>query len=173
MTQEELNKVLELHKKWLDREEGGIKAVLDGKVLNGLDLYGASLQYASLDGASLQCASLDGAKDVPFIPLACPSDGAFTAWKKVKGNIIELLIPADAKRCSATTNKCRCDKAMVVSITSIKTGKSMNSITNHNYADCTYTVGEIVYPDSFDDDRWNECSHGIHFFVNKEEALNY
>ena len=37
----------------------------------------------------------------------------------------------------------------------------------------TYKVGEIVYPDSFDEDRWNECSHGIHFFVNKQDAINY
>lgn len=21
--------------------------------------------------------------------------------------------------------------------------------------------------------RWNECSHGIHFFINKDEAINY
>lgn len=27
--------------------------------------------------------------------------------------------------------------------------------------------------DSFDEDRWNECSHGIHFFINKQEAIDY
>ena len=29
-------------------------------------------------------------------------------------------------------------------------------------------VGKMVYPDSFDDDRWNICSHGIYFFINKQ-----
>ena len=37
----------------------------------------------------------------------------------------------------------------------------------------TYVVGEMVYPDSFDENRWNECSHGIHFFINKQNAIDY
>ena len=45
------------------------------------------------------------------------------------------------------------------------------------YARCTVTIehriGKIVSVDNFDDNRWNECSTGIHFFVNKENALNY
>ena len=36
-----------------------------------------------------------------------------------------------------------------------------------------YRVGEIVKVEDFDDNRWNECSTGIHFFVNKENAKNY
>lgn len=36
-----------------------------------------------------------------------------------------------------------------------------------------YRTGEMVYSDSFDEDRWNECSHGIHFFMSPKEALNY
>ena len=87
--------------------------------------------------------------------------------------MIKLEIPEDAKRCSATTNKCRCDKAMVLSITDIETGVERKHITNTNYAETTYTVGEMVYPDSFDENRWNECSNGIHFFINKQDAINY
>lgn len=37
----------------------------------------------------------------------------------------------------------------------------------------TYRVGETVVPDSFDEDRWNECSNGIHFFITKQEAIDY
>ena len=36
-----------------------------------------------------------------------------------------------------------------------------------------YKVGETVYPDSFDEDRWNECSNGIHFFMTRREAELY
>lgn len=107
------------------------------------------------------------------MPLSCPSDGAFIGWKKVAGQLIELEIPEDANRCSATTNKCRCDKAMVLSITDITTGAERRHITNYNYAKTTYTVGEMVYPDKFDDNRWNECSNGIHFFINKQDAIDY
>ena len=149
------------------------RASLDGASLDGASLNGASLNGASLYGASLNGASLDGAENIPYIPFACPSDGAFIGWKKVSGHLIKLEIPEDAKRCSATTNKCRCDKAMVLSITDIETGDERKHITNTNYAKTTYTVGEMVYPDSFDENRWNECSNGIHFFINKQEAINY
>ena len=36
-----------------------------------------------------------------------------------------------------------------------------------------YWVGEIVSVDDFDENRWNECAPGIHFFVNFQEAVNY
>ena len=133
----------------------------------------AYLRGAHLRGAHLRGAHLDGAKNIPFIPLACPSDGAFIGWKKVNKCIVKLLIPEDAKRSSATTGKCRCDKAKVLEITSKKTNEHLVEITNREYAHCVYKVGEMVYPDSFDDDRWDECSHGIHFFINRQEAVEY
>ena len=34
----------------------------------------------------------------------------------------------------------------------------------------TYVKGEIVYPDSYDGDRRKECTHGIHFFLDRAEA---
>ena len=142
--------------------------------LSCADLRGADLSCAYLRGADLRGADLSCAKEVPYIPLACPSDGAFIGWKKVSGCIIQLLIPEDAKRCSATTQKCRCEFAKVVSITRIDNGEELQSIKNTAYSpSVTYKVGEIVKPDSFDENRWNECSHGIHFFINKQDALNY
>ena len=143
--------------------------------LGEANLGEANLGEANLANANLHDAYLRGAKNIPFIPLACPSDGAFIGWKKVNKCIVKLLIPEDAKRSSATTNKCRCDKAKVLEITSMETNEHLDEITNTNirYAPCVYKVGEMVYPDSFDDDRWNECSHGIHFFINKQEAVEY
>ena len=49
----------------------------------------------------------------------------------------------------------------------------MTELANDRYEKCKYVKGEMVYPDSFDEDRWNECSHGIHFFVNKQDTINY
>ena len=46
-------------------------------------------------------------------------------------------------------------------------------MNNKSYKECHYKVGELVIPDSFDENRWNECSHGIHFFINKQNAINY
>ena len=154
-------------------------ANLYGANLDGANLNGASLDGANLDGASLYRANLDGASlygaiNIPFIPFACPSDGSFIGWKKVNNCLIMLEIPEDAKRCSCTSQKCRCDKAKVLGITNLDTNEPLSEIKNISYSPAiTYVVGEMVYPDSFDDNRWNECSHGIHFFINKQNAIDY
>ena len=150
-------------------------AYLRGAYLRGAYLCGAYLRGAYLCGADLRGADLRGAKEVPHVPLACPSDGAFIGWKKVGRYLVKLEIPEDAKRSSATTNKCRCDKAKVLDIicTSDNHPLKLQEITNCHYTETTYKVGEMVYPDSFDENRWNECSHGIHFFINKQDAINY
>ena len=136
-------------------------------------LLEAIKQGANLRSADLRSANLYGA-DLGFIPINCPSDGAFVGWKKVQDKLIKLLIPEDAKRCSATTYKCRCDKAQVLAITSLDEESSFDSVTNVAYTpNIEYKVGEMVYPDKFDEDRWNECSNGIHFFINKQDAINY
>ena len=149
-------------------------ADLSGAVLRGAGLRGADLSGVGLSGVDLRGADFRGAKEIPYIPLTCPSDGAFIGWKKVKGCLVQLLIPEDAKRCSATSQKCRCEFAKVVSITRIENGEELQSIENTCYTpSVVYKVGEIVKPDSFDENRWNECSHGIHFFINKQAAINY
>ena len=151
-----------------------IGAKLEDADLKGAFLEGADLNEADITGANINWANLNGAKNIPFIPLACPSEGAFIGWKKVEWKyLVKIQIPEDARRCSATTRKCRCDKAMVLDITSLDGNEHYDEVTNTNYNKTIYKVGEMVYPDSFDENRWNECSHGIHFFINKEEAINY
>ena len=154
-------------------------ANLEGADLTNANLASAILIGANLDGsfvagAKVHGAKLNGAKNIPFIPLSCPSEGAFIGWKKVEGKyLVKLQIPEDARRLSATTRKCRCDKAMVLDITSLDGNKHYDEVTNNRYNETIYKVGEFVYPDSFDENRWNECSNGIHFFINKEDAINY
>ena len=149
-------------------------ADLRGAYLRGAYLRSANLRGANLSSADLSSADLRGAEGSPYIPLNCPSDGAFTGWKKVDDYLIELEIPADARRLSSVSYKCRCDKALVKSITLLSDlSYQIKEVVNKSYAECHYKVGELVIPDSFDEDRWNECSHGIHFFINKQDAINY
>ena len=132
--------------------------------------YHADLRFCNFISADLSCA-----KYVPYIPLQCPSDGAFVGWKKVNNVLIKLEIPADARRSSATTKKCRCDKAKVLGFYDSLGSKELDitELVNDKFEKCKYVKGEMVYPDFFDEDRWNECSHGIHFFVNKQNAIDY
>ena len=108
--------------------------------------------------------------------MTCPSDGAFIGWKKARTAsglaIVKLQILEDAKRSSATGRKCRCDKAEVLSVYDMD-GKEIDKAFSDRNHDFIYTKGAIVIPDSFDDDRWNECSHGIHFFITRKEAEEY
>jgi hypothetical protein len=156
-------------------------ADLGGADLRGANLGGANLIGADLGGADLRGADLRGAKNVPFIPMACPTDGEFIGWKKVQDNgisyLVKLLILKDAKRSSATGRKCRCSKARVLDISALQDGKEgpkEHKIINTSFDPyVTYEVGKVVEPDSFDDNRFDECSHGIHFFIDKQEAINY
>ena len=143
--------------------------------LSGADLWRANLSEADLRGANLRGATYD---KVP-VPLACPEKGSFTGFKKSgylngKRYIIELTIPKDAKRSSATSRKCRCSKAKVVSITNLDGSDSgLTSIHSAYNTTFTYTVGKTVSVKDFDEDRWNECAPGIHFFITRQEAVDY
>jgi hypothetical protein len=100
--------------------------------------------------------------------LQCSEEGSFIGWKKCRNNVIvKLLIPEDAKRSSATSRKCRASKVEVLEVYGADFGVSLSD------EDVKYMKGETVYPDSFDDDRWNECSNGIHFFITRQEAENW
>ena len=128
--------------------------------LGGANFRDADLRNANLGGANLRDADLRDAKNIPYIPLECPSEGSFIGWKKINKILIKLEIPEDARRSSATTKKCRCDKAKVLGFYDLNsTELNIDKIINNNYNTCEYIKGEMVYPDSFDEDRWNECSH--------------
>lgn len=140
--------------------------------LCGANLCGANLSRANLRGTDLSKLIYD--EDTAFYALQCPETGSFIGYKKAHGYIVELEILADAKRSSATSRKCRCSAAKVLSITTIS-GKStkVKEIASNRDSNFVYRVGEIVRVDCFDEDRWNECSTGIHFFITRSEAERY
>ena len=147
--------------------------------LRGANLYGADLREAdlygvNLYGANLRGANLRGAKHINH-PMACPEKGSFIGFKKVCGDlIVELEITADALRSSATERKCRCSKAKVLSITNIDgTESDIDSARSLWDPDFIYTVGETIEVSNFDTNRWNECAPGIHFFINRQEAVDF
>ena len=158
-------------------------ANLSGANLSWANLSGANLSWANLSGANLSGAylyeadlyeaDLRGAKNLNF-PIACPEKGMFTAFKKAGKYIIELEIPSDALRSSSTTRKCRCSKAKVVSITNLDgTPSDIKSVASCHDSNFIYNLGETVEVPNFDTNRWNECAPGIHFFITRQEAVDY
>ena len=148
-------------------------ADLRGANLGHANLYDADFSGADLGGANLWSTDLSCVKNI-FFPMACPEKGSFIAFKKAGCYIIELFIPSNAKRCSATSRKCRCSKAKVISITTPSGDKTNITEVYSNYdPNFIYKLGEYVEVKNFDDNRWNECSTGIHFFITRQEAVNY
>ena len=193
MSNEELRDILQKHIKWLNGERDGEKANLSGANLYGADLYGANLSGANLSGANLSGANLyeanlsganlyeanlSGANLYTWqCPIVCPEEGSFIGFKKANSDgmkvVIKLRNTENAKRCSATTRKCRCSEAEVMSIESLDGTKQYQEAVSSYDNSFVYNVGEVVKVGNFDENRWEECSAGIHFFITREEAVRY
>ena len=173
-TIEELNEIIAKHKKWILNEVEGSRANLSGANLSDASLYGANLSRANLSGASLYGANLSGALNAStaFAMTSITPEGDLIGYKKcLDGNggycTVKLRIPADAKRSNASGRKCRAEWAEVISVDGAEVGFSSRS------SSFVYIPGEKVVPDRWDDNRWEECSSGIHFFITREEAEAY
>jgi uncharacterized protein YjbI with pentapeptide repeats len=168
-------------------------ARLIGTDFTGANLCGVNLSFTDIRHADFKDAKITDStvfvnasiykpKNMPCIPMACP-DSEFIAWKKcyyIRGKdpapcIVKLLIPEDAKRSSATGRKCRASKAKVLEIQTCD-GQKLDNVTAWSGRDISfwYKVGSIVEPvEPFDDNRWKECASGIHFFITRQEAVEY
>ena len=156
-------------------------ADLFGANLRGANLRNADLRNADLRNADLCRADLCGASIdqmmwniyTVFYPLQCPESGSYIGYKKASGLVVELEIPADARRSSATSRKCRASKAKVLSITDINGNPAGGQVKSNYDPNFVYAIGETVEVTDFDDNRWNECSTGIHHFITRAEAVIY
>ena len=150
-------------------------AYLRGAYLNEANLSGADLSGANLSGANLSGADLSEAKNaelalamIQFIP----PEGAFRGWKKCRdGRLVMLGIPVSAKRSHGADRKCRCSKAKVLLILDSDRNETNEAVSQYN-STFIYHKGKIVEPlNGFDENRWNTCGAGIHFYLTKEEAI--
>ena len=92
-------------------------------------------------------------------------EGDLIGYKKLRGGVIcKIKIPAEAKRTNSTGRKCRSEYAVVLE------GEGRSQYDNS----FKYRIGETVRPGlPFDDNRWEECAAGIHFFLTRAEAEAY
>lgn len=106
-------------------------------------------------------------------------------WKKVlsfNGQMFEhviakLKIPKDAT-VLFTPTKCRANRAIVLGFYPCEYGGDAHQLSlpsaiswyDHAFI---YHLGDELHPDYFDRDWRKTCSHGIHFFRNFDEAVNY
>ena len=160
------------------------EANLSGAHLSWAKLLRTNLSKANLSGANLSGADLSKALNIDtlswdsntaFYPLQCPETGTYTAYKKANNLIVELEIPYDALRSSATSRKCRASKAKVISITDLA-GRPAGDRVLSDYAyspKIEYIVGQTIEIPNFDTNRWRECAPGIHHYITREEAVKH
>lgn len=159
---------------------------LNGAELNGVnmryadlryaDIRYADIRYAYLSGANLNGANLSGVRyneQTAHFAMQCPEKGSYIGYKKAQNSIVELQITEDSKRSSATTRKCRASKVKVLSITSLNGKKFFDKAVSDYDSSFVYKVGETIEVKDFDENRWSECSTGIHHFITREEAVFY
>lgn len=131
-------------------------------------------------------------KVLPYIQREVP-EGSFIGWKKaylkVNDNgtngtnspvLIKLEIPEDAQRIISQSGKCRASSVIVLGIYDLNFNllKAQKAFTVRpqdfpNTIITEYKKGCRVEPDKWDPNPYIECSHGIHFFMNRLSALNY
>ena len=78
--------------------------------------------------------------------------------------LVKLLIPENAKRSHGCERKCRAEFAEVLDVIGAEVGISIHD------GKTEYRKGQMVYPDGWDEDRWNTCGQGIHFYLTRLEA---
>ena len=163
MTAATLKEILDKHLHWLREDCEGWEDMR-------ANLSGANLSVANLSGAKVDKKLVD-----KFFPLACPETGSFIGGKKCRDDlIVKLEICEDAKRSSAFGRKCRCSAAKVLEIQTLDGKPSeVKSARSEYKADFYYFPGEVVSVDNFEEDRTIECAPGIHFFITRQEAVDY
>ena len=85
----------------------------------------------------------------------------------------KIEIPAKAKRtCNLTNRKCRASYIKTLDIID-RNGNRIKEMNGTHDRSLIYRVGRITRPDKYDNSMLIDCTNGIHFFVTKQEAINW
>ena len=152
-------------------------ADLGGANLRGADLQDANLRGADLWGVNLWGVNLQGAKNADLTiarTRILPEEGGIIGWKKCQGGrIVKLKIPTGVKRSHASGRKCRSELAEVLAIFNPDGTETDHAFSGWD-GNFRYEVGATVKPTlPFDENPWNECAPGIHWYTSRIEAENY
>lgn len=105
-------------------------------------------------------------------------DNSINFYERKTYCILELKIPANAKRIKGNENKCRASEAILVRILDLNgielnINKAYSFFIKSNNTRTEYVTNQTITPDAFDDNPLKVCSNGIHFFCTFKEAADY
>lgn len=159
--------------------------ILENCKLRGASFRGNDMEGINLEGANIYAAVLEDAtnqdkvitdENTRWYEMLCPPEGeAFIAWKCCTDlRVVQMLVPRDAKRCMATMETGRVSKVKVLSIKSIDESESFTWAQSTVDPDFYYEVGHWLEPaNGFQEDRWKDSSPGIHFFLERQQCVDY
>ena len=183
ITQEELDKIIEQHRHWLNEDcEGweGMKANLSCANLSCTDLSDANLSGADLSCTDLSDANLRGADlsdaNLRGADLSCADrlrlgrilTEPLTGYKKTsEGVVITAEIPAGAIVFCINGKKCRTNRAKI-------TDMAGHDVLHSSYDNSfEYRLGQEIEIKEFNLMYNVECASGFHFFESREDAENF
>lgn len=159
--------------------------------LCGANLSNAVIEYTDFTNSDITAVSFDNAKgnNIEYRRGKILSE-SIIGYKKCRASakrdvIVTLEIPKDAVVFSINGDKCRTNKAKVISINliddesvEINRACSLSYYTISIYFDrrehyLSYYIGDEFNIKNFNCQYNVECSNGIHFFMTKEEAIKY
>lgn len=127
------------------------------------DMTGVSIYDVDFDEKNLE-----GVKGL-YMPIFCPEEGSFIAWKKCREDkIVKLLIPEHAERKGNSRNTLRASEAVVLDIYD-KNGDLVNEATSFSDKEFKYIKGETVMPKDPDKAHQGDWD-GIYFVLSRGEA---
>ena len=177
MNKMKLTAILELHIKWVRGDIGGEKANLYGAILSYADLRSANLSYADLRSADLRNANLTDTKLSAF--KICPDEGSVIGYKKVGslGAQIVLTLKIGKERTNSLVGrKCRAKAVKVLKAEMLVHGKLQPTPATVFFAKhdtSKYELGKVRIEKDYNPDIRVECTKGLHFFITKQEAIEY
>ena len=136
--------------------------------LENANLENANLRYANLYNANLENANLNESEQARLGKIIKEK---VIVFKKCQQKIVELELQVGSIVFSINNNKCRTNKAKVISIDGDKT-KGLTIASDHDTS-FIYEVGKTIEIEDFNLMYNVECSTGIHFFYNREDAENW
>lgn len=165
-------------------------AVFDGEMdfvmFKLCDLYSSrfSVQAGGVQFCQCDMVACCASNNCISFPQSVPSEGSFIAWKKARlfdidnhhmstDVIVKLRIPDDAERCCAN-HKCRASKVEVIQYETLDGEKLPDDANVSSFYDSefVYHIG-MIEGDGYHSNPQSECSNGIHFFLNRDDAVNY
>ena len=133
------------------------------------DFMNADMTGAGVCEIDLNPENLKGVKGL-HMPIFCPEEGSFTAWKKCRdGKVVKLFIPEHAERKGNSLHSCRASEAVVLEIFD-KDGNPVEDAASCHDKDFIYRKGETVYPKAADKEHMGDWD-GIYFVLSRSETV--